>query len=251
MMRALFIQHDHYSPSGLVGDAFAALGYDITELRVVPRERYRSPDVSVTFPDPAAYDAIVAFGAIWSVYDDATIGPWIGDEIELTRAAIAAGVPVLGICFGGQMLATAVGGRVERAPSPEIGWTPISRTTPSPVPPAGPWFEWHYDRFLLPPGVPSLATTDLGNGEVASQAFTVGRSLGLQFHPEVTEEVLNAWFAEGGAGELASIGVDPARLLSETRALADDAATRARELVRSFVTDVATRPVVPLRDVVS
>ncbi len=243
-MRALFIKHDHYSPSGLVGDAFARLGYDITEFKVVPRMRFRSPGVTVAFPDPTAYDAVVAFGAVWSVYDDAAIGTWIGDEIELTRAAIAAGVPVLGICFGGQMLAAAVGGRVERAPSPEIGWTPISRTAPSPLIPPGPWFEWHYDRFLLPPGVPSLATTDLGGGETASQAFTIGRSLGLQFHPEVNETVLDAWLSEGGTEELAAIGVDPARLLEETLARTDDAAVRAHELVRRFVTDVATRPVV-------
>jgi GMP synthase-like glutamine amidotransferase len=255
-VRALFIKHDHYSPNGLAGDAFAELGYDITELTVVPRERYHSPGVSVTFPDPAAYDAIVAFGAIWSVYDTATIGAWVGDEIEFTRTAIAAGVPVLGICFGGQLLATAVGGRVERAPSPEIGWTPISRTVPSPLIPPGPWFEWHYDRFLLPAGLPALATTGLGGGEHGgagriSQAFTIGRSLGLQFHPEVTEAVLDAWLSEGGAEELATIGVDPARLLSETRALAGDAAARAHELVRRFVTDVATRPVAPLPAVVS
>jgi GMP synthase-like glutamine amidotransferase len=253
-VRALFIKHDHYSPSGLVGDAFAELGYEIAEFNVVPRERHHSPDVMVTFPDPTAFDAIVAFGAIWSVYD-AAIGTWIGDEIELTRTAMAAGVPVLGICFGGQMLATAVGGRVERAPSAEIGWTPISRTHPSPLLPPGPWFEWHYDRFLLPAGVPSLAASDLGGGELGgagqiSQAFTVGRSLGLQFHPEVTETVLDAWLSEGGTEELASIGVDPARLLGETRALADDAAARAHELVRRFVTDVATRPLVTLQDVV-
>jgi GMP synthase-like glutamine amidotransferase len=250
-VRALFIKHDHNSPSGLVGDAFTGLGYDIAEFEVVPRARFRTPDVTVAFPDPTAYDAVVAFGAIWSVYDDATIGTWIGDEINLARTAIAAGVPVLGICFGGQMLATAVGGRVERAPSPEIGWTPISRTSPPGLLPPGPWFEWHYDRFVLPPSVPSLATTDLGQGEVAGQAFTIGRSLGLQFHPEVTEAVLEAWLAEGGSEELASNGVDLERVLRETRALADDAAVRAHELVRRFVTDVATRPVTALHGVMS
>ncbi|HTU75343.1 MAG TPA: gamma-glutamyl-gamma-aminobutyrate hydrolase family protein [Trebonia sp.] len=250
-MRALFIKHDHNSPSGLLGDAFTELGYDITEFQVVPGTRFRSPDVAVTFPDLTAYDAVVAFGAVWSVYDEATIGTWIGGEIELTRTAIAAGVPVLGICFGGQVLATAVGGRVERAPSPEIGWTPISRTAPSALLPPGPWFEWHYDRFLLPSGLPSLATTELGGGEVASQAFAIGRSLGLQFHPEVNEAVLNAWLAEGGAEELTAIGLDPRRLLGETRALADDAAARAHELVRRFVSDVATRPAAPLHDAMS
>jgi GMP synthase-like glutamine amidotransferase len=237
-MRALFVKQDHNSPGGLVGDAFAELGYDITELTVVPRERFRSPDVTVTFPDPAGYDMIVAFGAIWAVYDEAAIGTWIHDEIAFTRTAMAAGVPVLGICFGGQMLAAAVGGRVEPAPVPEIGWTTIRTARPDLID-AGPWLEWHYDRFELPAGVPALATTPL-----ATQAFTVGRSLGLQFHPEVTESVLDAWLSHGGGDELAQAGVDVDGLLSQTRSLADGAARRTHELVRRFVADVATRPVV-------
>jgi GMP synthase-like glutamine amidotransferase len=241
-VRVLFVKQDHNSPSGLIGDAFSALGYDISELVVVPADRFRSPDVTVSFPDPAGYDAIVAFGAIWAFYDDATIGTWIHDEIAFTRAAMAAGVPVLGICFGGQMLAAAVGGRVERAPAPEIGWTTISTREPGLID-AGPWLEWHYDRFLLPPGVAALATSDLGGGQVANQAFTVGRALGLQFHPEVTEPVLDAWLSHGGADELVTVGDDPSRLLAETRLLADGAAARTHELVRRFVTDVARRPV--------
>jgi GMP synthase-like glutamine amidotransferase len=240
-VRALFVKQDHYSPNGLIGDAFDALGYDITELVVVPADRFHAPDVTVSFPDPSGYDAIVPFGAIWAVYDDAAIGTWIHDEIAFTRAAMAAGVPVLGICFGGQMLAAAVGGRVERAPAGEIGWTTISTREPGLVD-AGPWMEWHYDRFLLPPGVAALATTDLGGGEVANQAFTVGRALGLQFHPEVTESVLNTWLSNGGAEELVKAGASPSRLVEETRRLADGAAERTHELVRRFVTDVARRP---------
>lgn len=236
-MRALFVKQDHNSPGGLIGDAFAELGYDITELTVVPSERFCSPDVTVTFPDPAGYDAIVAFGAIWAVYDDAAIGTWIHDEIAFTRAAMAAGVPVLGICFGGQMLAAAAGGRVERAPQPEIGWTTIRTARPDLIE-AGPWLEWHYDRVALPAGVPALATTPL-----ATQAFTVGRALGVQFHPEVTESVLDAWLSHGGSDELARAGADVDRLLSQTRSLADGAARRAHALVRRFVADVATRPV--------
>jgi GMP synthase-like glutamine amidotransferase len=236
-MRALFVKQDDNSPGGLVGDAFAAAGYDITDFVVVPRERFGSPDVTVTFPDPAGYDAIVAFGAIWAVYDDASIGTWIHDEIAFTRTAMAAGVPVLGICFGGQMLAAAAGGAVERAPAPEIGWTIIDSAAPALIDP-GPWLEWHYDRFTLPPGVPELARTAL-----ASQAFAVGRSLGLQFHPEVTEAVLSAWLADGGASELATAGVDADALLAQTRRLGAGAAVRTHELVRRFLSDVATRPV--------
>jgi GMP synthase-like glutamine amidotransferase len=241
-MRALFVKQDHNSPSGLVGDAFAAAGYDITDFTVVPRERFESPGVTVTFPDPTAYDAIVAYGAIWAVYDDAAIGTWIHDEIAFTSAAMAAGVPVLGICFGGQMLAAAAGGTVERAPAPEIGWTVIDSSAPGLIDP-GPWLEWHYDRFRVPDGVPVLAATVLPGGERVNQAFTVGRSLGLQFHPEVTESVLAAWLEGGGARELAGAGVAVDALLAQTRELAAGAALRTRELVRRFLSDVATRPV--------
>lgn len=237
-MRALFVKQDHNSPSGHVGDAFAELGYDVTELTVVPRERYHSPDVTVSFPDPARYDAIVAFGAVWAVYDDAAIGTWIHEEIAFTRAAMTAGVPVLGICFGGQMLAAAAGGRVERAPVHEIGWTSIRTHSPGLVP-SGPWFEWHFDRFELPAGVPVLATTPLAN-----QAFTVGRSLGLQFHPEVTESVLAAWVAQDGETQtLASHGIDVELLLAQTRDRHAAAAQQTRTLVHGFVHQVATRPV--------
>jgi GMP synthase-like glutamine amidotransferase len=98
--------------------------------------------------------------------------------------------------------------------------------------------EWHFDRFELPAGVPALAATPLAN-----QAFTIGRSLGLQFHPEVTESVLAAWLAEdGGTQALASHGIDAGRLLAQTRDQEAGAAQRTRQLVRGFVTDVATRP---------
>jgi GMP synthase-like glutamine amidotransferase len=238
MVRVLFVKQDHASPGGLVEDAFAGLGYDVCEFTVVPAARYHSPDVSVVFPDPAGYDAVVAFGAVWSVYDDAAIGTWIHDEIAFTRNALALGVPVLGICFGGQMLAAAVGGEVTRAPAPEIGWTMVRSAAPGLID-AGPWFQWHFDRFTVPASVPVLATTAL-----ADQAFTVGRSLGLQFHPELDAAVLECWLDSGGASELVAAGVDPGALMAQTRLLAGAAAVRTRELVRGFVRQVATAPVV-------
>jgi GMP synthase-like glutamine amidotransferase len=233
-VRVLFVKQDHASPAGLVGDAFTGLGYDVSEFTVVPRERYYSPDVTVAFPDPLAYDAIVAFGAAWAVYDVAAIGSWIGDEITFTRQAIAGGVPVLGICFGGQMLAAALGGQVTRASHPEIGWNIIESGEPGLIDP-GPWFQWHFDRFELPASIPVLARTTLAN-----QAFVAGRSLGLQFHPELTPSVLECWFDVGGEAQLAAQGIDTAALLAQTRSLADGAATRTRELVRRFVRNVTT-----------
>ena len=195
-MRVLFVKQDHYSPGGLIGDGFAAAGWDVSELVVVPEARLRTPDVAVTFPDAAQFDAVVLFGAPWGVYDTATI-PWVTAEIAYARSLIALGVPVLGICFGGQLLAAAVGGTVARAPVPEIGWISVASDDPGLIDP-GPWLSWHFDRFTLPAAVPATARTAL-----ATQAFSYGRVLGLQFHPEVTDYVLESWIGVDGAASLA------------------------------------------------
>jgi len=242
-MRVLFVKQDHASPAGFVGSAFTDLGYDVSEFTVVPESRYDSPDVTAVFPDPGGYDAIVFFGSAWSVYDEDTVGSWIGEEIAVARSAMDLGVPVLGICFGGQMLAAAVGGSVSRAPAPEIGWSMVDTSIPGLID-AGPWFQWHFDRFTVPAGVPVLARSAL-----ADQAFRVGRTLGLQFHPELTSSVLECWLDNGGAGQLAASQVDAGALLEQTRSLESVSALRAHELVRRFVTDVTTGPVVPLPSV--
>ena len=235
-MRALFVKQDHASPDGPVGEAFADLGYSLSEFLVVPEERYHSPGVTASFPDPARFDAIVAFGAVWSVYDEDAIGSWIHDEIAFIRRAIAAGVPVLGICFGGQVLAAALGGRVVRAGVPEVGWLRVDTDRPGLIEP-GPWLQWHYDRWELPEGVPAIART-----AAADQAFVAGRSLGLQFHPEVTPATIELWLDNGGAAELAAEGRDAARLLGETERMAEASAVRARALVRRFASDIAAGP---------
>lgn len=233
------MKQDHSSPDGLIGDAFTAAGCDVSEMIVVPRERFGSPDVPAAFPAAPEYDAVAFFGAIWSVYDTATI-PWISAEIAYARSLISLGVPTLGICFGGQMLAAAVGGRVEPAPVPEVGWLPVASSEPALID-SGPWLSWHFDRFSVPPEVPVLARTALAN-----QAFVHGRALGLQFHPEVTDAVLDAWLGSGGGAQLAELGLDPQVLIEQSRALADEAAARAHGLVRRFLFNVARRPALPL-----
>jgi GMP synthase-like glutamine amidotransferase len=237
-VRVLFVKQDHSSPDGLIGDGFAAAGCDVSEMVVVPKERFHSPDVAVTFPPASAYDAVVFFGAIWSVHDTATI-PWITDEIRYARSLIDLGVPTLGICFGGQMLAAAVGGQVERAPIPEIGWLSVAADTSAEpgLIDAGPWLSWHFDRFTVPAHVPVVARSALAN-----QAFVSGRTLGLQFHPEVTDAVLQAWLGSGGDAQITELGIDPQALIEQSRTLADGAAARAHGLVRRFVFDVARRP---------
>lgn len=235
-MRVLFVQQDHVSPTGPVGEAFADRGYDIQEFLVVPEEHFHAPSVTVDFPDPLDFDVIVPMGAPWSVYDHERIGSWVKDEITFLSTAHCAGVPILGICFGGQALAAALGGAVVPADRPEVGWAAVQTSRPELVEP-GPWFEWHGDRWVLPSGVTAFARTD-----VADQAYVVGRSLGLQFHPELTPTMLGAWLANGGEQHAKDLGVDPDQLMDETIRTADAAEERARRLVRSFLDTVATRP---------
>jgi GMP synthase-like glutamine amidotransferase len=232
-MRALFVQHDHVSPVGPVGERLEARGYAVEELLVVPEDRFHAPAVDADFPDPTAYDVLVPMGAPWSVYDLATIGPWVEPELAFLRRGVDAGVPVLGICFGGQALAAALGGAVIKADEAEIGWTEVQTDEPDLVE-AGPWFEWHHDRWVAPPGARVLART-----AAAEQAFVVGRSLGVQFHPELTPTMLRGWLANGGAAYLEAHGTAPEPLLAQTDAMAAGARRRAHRLVDRFLDLVA------------
>jgi GMP synthase-like glutamine amidotransferase len=235
-VRALFVQQDHVSPVGPVGAQFAARGYQVEEFLVVPEDRFLDPDIAVAFPDPTDYDVIVPMGAPWSVYDEATIGAWVLEELSFLRKAHDSEVPILGICFGGQALAAALGGAVERARDSEVGWYEIDTDEPDLVE-SGPWFEWHHDRWQAPPGARTIARTP-----AADQAFLIGRSLAVQFHPELTPEMLQGWLDNGGRGYLAEHGQDVDALLAETRRTAAEADARTRLLVDRFLDHVAAIP---------
>jgi GMP synthase-like glutamine amidotransferase len=196
-VRVLFIQHDHTSPPGLVGERFSDRGYGIEEFLVVPAHCFSDPGVIVDFPDPTTFDALVPMGASWSVYDTALIGSWVEPEPALLRQASEQGVPVLGLCFGGQLLAAAHGGQVVRAEIPEVGWHVVHTDDPELLAP-GPWFQWHFDRWRTPPNAREIA-----RNSAASQAFVAGRNLALQFHPELDEAMLTGWLDNGGASTLA------------------------------------------------
>lgn len=235
-MRALLVLHEHVTEPGPIGERLAERGYRSTEIVVVPRARHFTPDVSFDFPGPEPWDLIVSFGAPWSVYDTGAVGSWIDGEIALLRKACHLGVPVLGICFGAQVLAAALGGSVRAARRPEIGWTEIT-TEASGWMPSGPWFEWHSDECVLPPGAEELART-----EVCAQAFRSGRALGVQFHPEITVPTLSGWLRFGGEAECERRGIDAGRLLERCAAMEASSAARARRLVDGFLDHVADAP---------
>jgi len=225
--QVLFLYNDPTAPAALLGDAFAEAGFDISTFDVVGGERSADPVRDVTFPDPTGYDVIVPLGARWSVYDERLT--WIAGEMDMVRSAVATGVGVLGVCFGGQLVATALGGTVARSPEPEIGWRAVHSSDPSLVP-DGPWFQWHFDRFTLPPGAIEVARNDC-----ATQAFVKGTAMGLQFHPEVDAGLQERWINEDVDGEIARLGLLPGDVRARGAAELDDAARRLRLLVRGFL----------------
>jgi len=125
-MRALFIEHDHISLGGPIWRSLEKHGYEIERFLIVPEENYDSPNVTTTFPNFNEYDLLVPMGAPYGVYEDDRIGNWLLPELEKLKAAHNAGIPILGICFGGQLMARALGGSVAKAPKAEVGWFEIA-----------------------------------------------------------------------------------------------------------------------------
>jgi GMP synthase-like glutamine amidotransferase len=176
---------------------------------------------------PGAVDLVLLLGSAWSVYDPAYRGP-VAAEIALVQAAEAAGIPTLGICFGGQLLAAAGGGEVHRAERPEVGWVTLDTDDPVLAPP-GPWFQLHQDRWVTGPGMGEIARTAVG-----PQAFLRGRSLAWQFHPEVTAPTAALWLAQHHELVLEA-GQDPEALRADLDARAPDAEVRCHRLVDAFL----------------
>ncbi len=229
-MRALVVQHDAYSLPGLVGERLEHHEVELEPLTVVAD--ITDPVSDVEFPDPRAYDLVLAMGSPWSVYDTDTIGSWIGRELAMLRAAVDADVPVFGICFGGQALAATLGATVERSPRPEIGWYQVESEDDAVA--DGPWFQWHFDRFDLPDGATALA-----HGPLGVQAYRIGHHLGTQFHPEITAEVLETWLDVADEAELRHLEIAPDHLLEATKDRQDEARPHTDALVDHFLTDIA------------
>lgn len=218
-MRAILIANHADADGGAVTARFAEHGRTF--------ELWTRDESSEWGNLPDDVGLVVSLGSDWSVYWD-HVADHVAAEARLLAAATERGTPVFGICFGGQMLAHALGGRVERAPQPEIGWFPVTGLE---FIGQNPWFQWHYDRFFPPAGARELAT-----GAQGSQAFLVGSSLGLQFHPEVTPAIVERWSSGAGADELSRVGLDRATLVAETRSHEHVSRDAAHRLVDWFIT---------------
>jgi GMP synthase-like glutamine amidotransferase len=224
-MRALLIANAVDADAGFVGDRFRHHGFVFTEChREHPGE----------WPSLDGHDLVLLLGSDWSVY-----WPHVADEVAAETALIrdghARGIPQFGICFGNQSMASALGGTVERAREPEVGWYDVVSDRPDVVA-EGPWLQWHYDVVTVPPGADEIARSAVG-----PQAWQLGRSFATQFHPEATESMLARWTTGGGADELVKLGSTPEQLMADTRANTVVSREHAERLVDWFLDQ---RPVV-------
>lgn len=186
-MRVHVLQHVPFEGPGSIGDWLAARRAKVTCTRLF------AGDALPTTADHL--DLLIALGGPMSVNDEAEL-PWLVREKTFVRQVMAAGRPMLGVCLGAQLIASALGARVTRQAHKEIGWFPVrSVDAPpgcAPLPARFDAFHWHGETFDLPPRAIVLAETDA----CPHQAFQVGRRvIGLQFHLEVTPAAVGALVA--------------------------------------------------------
>ena len=223
-MRYHCLQHVSFETPGLLIDLIREKGHSLRTTALYLEE---------PLPSVADFDALIIMGGPMSIHDE-DVYPWLRAEKELIAAAIREGKKVLGICLGAQLIAAVLGARVFPTPQKEIGFWPVQWTEAAASPrgkeagaPGGSlFFHWHGETFDLPVGAVLLASSPA----CVNQAFRLGdKVLGIQFHPEVTPEIIRGmveyegWeleeeagapFVQGatqilaGARELGTSGVD-------------------------------------------
>jgi GMP synthase (glutamine-hydrolysing) len=230
MPEVLLLQHADWEEPGYYGDLLAEHGIPVRVVR---------PDRDEPLPDWSRSDAILAMGGPMSVNDAL---PWLEPERTLIREAVTAGVPFLGACLGAQLLASAFGARVYPGPAPEYGMHPITATPQARLDPVfgalprhTEVFQWHGETFDLPAVAAPLATSP----GYPNQAVRVGeRAYGLQFHLEVSPDLLAKWLAvpECMAEARAALGPDAEGELTRDLSRAETGMyTLARDLFTNWL----------------
>ena len=217
-LTALFVANSDDADTGYVGEQLVRRGY---APRTVLRDQGGLP------VDLGDVDAVVLLGSDWSVHSPVdTVA--LSAEAELVRTAQTTGVPVLGLCYGAQVVAHALGGSVFLAAVPEVGFVEVL-TDDSSLVPGGPWAQFHLDVIEPPPDARVLAQNACG-----VQAFVLPGVLAVQFHPEVRPDTLDDW-SRRFPQMLVAAGLDRATLVAEAREREPAARSAAYALVDAFL----------------
>ena len=196
---AIVLRHRDIAHLGNLDGVLLAAGYDI---------RYVDVTIESTYAETAA-DLVVVLGGDVGVYEKKE-NPFLIAELDLLIERLRAERPTLGICLGAQLMAEALGGKVFKGRTVEIGFravTPTEAGLDSPVRHVAgvPMMQWHGDTFSLPIGATRLASSS----SYSNEAFSLGANgLAVQFHPELSAEMFGQWI-DGGLAELNALGIDP------------------------------------------
>lgn len=221
-MKAMIIVNESEPEVGTLCDVLTGFGFDSVLQCREDLETISQSDV---------FSLFVHSGSSWclSEQNSSDVERHVFNEKNLVRSSISSGIPTLGICFGAQVLASALGGDVHRNHSLEIGWSSLNNHSDFPEF-EGPWFQWHYDGFVAPIDSRVLAENSYG-----VQAFAGKRYLGVQFHPEFSLELLSSWLGNGGNEELQREQVCVEEIISQSKVYADEVRNRLERLLDLFL----------------
>jgi GMP synthase-like glutamine amidotransferase len=183
------IQNDPEVPPGNIAENLESMGIPFF---------VHHPYLADPFPDLRDVSALIVMGGAMGANDDGS-HPFLRDLKRFIREGVKLGIPYLGVCLGGQLLAAAMGARVESNRWEELGTLEVGLTADGAADPLFKGveerlvtFQWHHDSFDIPEGGVLLA----GSTACPHQAFRLGeRAWGMQFHPEVTEGIIRDWCA--------------------------------------------------------
>ena len=192
-------------------------------------------------PDLDQVEAVVVLGGEMGVYDVAAF-PYLLEEKAFLTAAVEAGIPVLGVCLGCQLLAESLGGSAYLADGPELTLAPLPVEVDDEVVSllaGGPTLTIHRDTWDLPPGGTLIARSDRYN-----QAFRFGSALGIQSHPEVDEAIVESWMTRAAGEKVArEEGLDASAVLTSFRSVADEVSDLADEFFGAWLIEAEQRQV--------
>lgn len=209
-MSILVFQHESNEPAAILGDVLQRQGHRLRTVKLFAGESIPT--------DLDDVDGIVTMGGSANV-DEVAKHSWMQPEMDLIKTAREAGLPVVGICLGAQLIAAAMGGKVEKMETPEVGWETLNVAFPGTTDPVFSGITWKAPQFHLhgqqitelPPGATPLA----GSAACRTQAFKMGfNTYAFQFHFEWSQQAI----AEMSRNELfASAGVTSESVLAGTK----------------------------------